>query len=356
MLFIHRWTGLLLSLYAVVIGITGSLLVFRDQLAPFARPQVNGGPFKTPLITLPDEVVAIARQTLPGYRPLSITWPYPHSPNFHVFCIKGPDSRTVFVDAQTAKLVGVLAPRTDWLGIVDGIHGNLLLGRAGRLINGYAAILTMLLCLTGLYIWWPNRQQWQTWLRWRGRRTWWRVFWDFHHLAGVVTFAILLVIAATGTYFTWNQFFVKTVSSVFARSTEPKLPVQHGEVINPTLGDLAWIAQRVLPGPKIHRMALVDNRDRPMAITMREGEPDEFHLVSTVYLDPRTGETVKVKHLPERPPGDGILGYISAVHFGVFGGMAVKLIWFAAGLALAGLSMTGTLLWWRGLKRINMGR
>jgi uncharacterized iron-regulated membrane protein len=320
------------------------------------RPQLHGGALQTPFITTADEVIAVVRQTLPDYKPLSVTWPYEHSPNFHVFCLKGRDSRTVFVDSQTAKVVGMLAPREDWLSLTDAIHANLLMARTGRLINGYGGILTMVLSLTGIWLWWPNREQWRAWIRLRGRRTWWRVFWDGHHLVGVLSFALLFVIALTGTYFTWGPFFIKTVSAVFARSVEPKLPENPGEITNPTMADLALMAQRALPGPKILRMTILEKRDRPIAFTMREGDASEFHLVSTVYLDPRTGEALKVKRLAERPPGDSVLGYISAIHFGVFGGRVIQWLWFLLGLAMAGLSATGVLLWWRGLKKIQMGK
>lgn len=347
---------MLIALYGVVIGLTGSILVFREELGPLVRPQVNAGPVKTPFLTTADEVIAMVRRTLPDYKPLSVTWPYEHSPNFHVFCIKGRDSRIVFVDSQTAKLVGVIDPRADLLGVTDALHANLMMARTGRVINGYAGILTMALCVTGIWLWWPNREQWRTWMRVSGRRTWWRVYWDTHHLVGVVSFALLFVIAFTGIYFTWGPFFIKTVTSVFPRSIEPMLPGEPGEITNPTMADLALMAQRALPGPKLFRMSILEKRDRPLAFTMREGEAGEFHLVSTVYLDPRTGEVLKVKRLAERPPGDTILGYLSAVHFGIFGGRFIQVLWFLQGLALAALSVTGTLLWWRGLKRIQMGR
>jgi uncharacterized iron-regulated membrane protein len=356
LLFIHRWTGLLLALYAIVIGLTGAILMFREELAPLARPQVSGGPLKTPVITTPDEVLRLTQDALPGWRALSVTWPHEHSPNFHVFCLKGADSRIAFVDAQSARLVGIIDPKADWLGKIEGIHSKFLLARPGRVANGYGGILTMLLSLTGIFIWWPNRQQWRAWFRLSGRRTWWRVFWDFHHLVGVAAFALLLVIALTGTYFTWGPFFVKTVSSAFSRSMPPKLPAEPGEITNPTLQDLALMAQRAMPGPVIHRMAILEKRDRPLEVTLRDGAPHEFHLVSTVYLDPRTGDALKVKRLAERPAGDSILGYFAAVHFGVFGGWPIRWLWFLAGLATAGLSVTGVLLWWRALKRINLGR
>lgn len=347
---LHRWVGLALALYAITLGLTGSVLVLRDELAPYLRPQFHAGP-AIAIATTPDDVLAAAHAALPGWRPLSVTWPHEHSPHFNVFCLKDGASRIAYLSAHDAHLIGVLDPRADFLGFTDALHGNLLLARPGRVANGYGGILTMLLCLTGIVIWWPSRSNWRSWLRLRGRRSWWRVPWDLHHSVGFAALPLLLVIAFTGTYFTWGPFYQRTVSALFPRFVEPKLPADAIQK-KPTLDDLAQAAQRALPGPRILRLALVPNADRPVAVTMSEGTAGEFHLASTVYVDPRDGEVLKIKRLILRPFGDTVLGYFSAIHFGIFGGWPIRVLWFLAGLALAALAVTGTLMWWKGLRRM----
>ena len=349
-LFLHRWTGLTLALYAIAMGLTGSVLVYRDELAPWLRPQVHAGP-EAPIQTTPDDVLAAAQQALPGWRPLSVTWPHAHSPHFTVFALKDGASRIAYLSARDAQLIGVIDPRADLLGFTDALHGNLLSARPGRVANGFGGLLLMLLCLTGMVIWWPSRSNWRSWLRLSGRRSWWRVPWDLHHAFGFAALPLLLVIALTGTYFTWSPFYIRAVSAVFPRFVEPKLPPVPLNQRPTTLADLASAAQRALPGPRILRLAIVPQADRPVTVTMSEGDAGEFHLSSTVYLDPRDGEVLKVKRLILRPSGDTVLGYISAIHFGVFGGGPIKLLWFLEGLALAALATTGVLLWWRGLRR-----
>jgi uncharacterized iron-regulated membrane protein len=51
--------------------------------------------------------------------------------------------------------------------------------------------------------------------------------------------------------------------------------------------------------------------------------------------------------LDQRPAGDEILSWFSALHFGVFGGWPIRILWFALGLSLPVLSVSGCLLWWR---------
>ena len=45
-------------------------------------------------------------------------------------------------------------------------------------------------------------------------------------------------------------------------------------------------------------------------------------------------------------PGDTIQRWFGYLHFGNFGGVPVKILWFILGLAPAALAVTGTLMWW----------
>jgi len=351
LLLVHRWTGLLLAVYAVVIGLTGSVLVYHEELAAVLRPAVQGGAVPAAITTSPDEALALTRRQLPGWQPLSVTWPHEHNPHFSLYCLKGREARIAFVRADAAQWVGAIDPRADFVGWVEALHANLLVPRTGRLVNGYAAVLTMVLVLTGLVVWWPVRAQWRTWVRLSGRRSWWRVPWDLHHALGVAAAGFLLVLAFTGAYFTWSQAYIRTVSAVLPRFVEPKLPT--GEVAGrATLAQVAEAARQAVPGRPILRLAVVEKPVRPVAVTMLHGAADEIHRVSTVYVDPRDGRVLGVKRLAERPAGDTAIGMFATVHFGRFGGGLVRLLWFTLGVVTAVLAVTGVLMWWRGLRRL----
>jgi uncharacterized iron-regulated membrane protein len=48
-----------------------------------------------------------------------------------------------------------------------------------------------------------------------------------------------------------------------------------------------------------------------------------------------------------RRPGDFILDWLSKLHFGTFGGLAIKALWAVLGLAPAVLSVTGMFMFWK---------
>ena len=69
-----------------------------------------------------------------------------------------------------------------------------------------------------------------------------------------------------------------------------------------------------------------------------------------IFFDPENLEPLKI----QRSEDIGIVAWINEIadplHFGYFGGITTKLIWFIFGLAMTGLSASGVWLTWRRLK------
>ena len=69
---LHLWSGLLLGLYTAVIGLTGSALVFRDEIERALRPTLytlNQNQQPKPKPTL-DQLLTTATTALPTWQPL----------------------------------------------------------------------------------------------------------------------------------------------------------------------------------------------------------------------------------------------------------------------------------------------
>jgi uncharacterized iron-regulated membrane protein len=65
--------------------------------------------------------------------------------------------------------------------------------------------------------------------------------------------------------------------------------------------------------------------------------PEPFDAVKDLFFPPDS----------ERgPTGDFLLGWLSTLHFGRFGGMGVRVTWIVLGLVPAALFVTGAMMWW----------
>src|SRR2546426_2466137 len=91
-----------------------------------------------------------------------------------------------------------------WL--VD-FHTNLLAGPAGRVVNGIGALSLLLLCLTGVVIWWPGIKHWRRSLTVEWGAHFPRLNWDFHSALGFWFFGFVVVWGLSAVYFVFPHQF-----------------------------------------------------------------------------------------------------------------------------------------------------
>ena len=110
-----------------------------------------------------------------------------------------PDPGVSFDSAETTGLYLVTT--------LMAMHDNLLAGNAGRTVNGFGAIATLLVALTGLLIWWPGTRRWRRSLSLQRGIGWRRFVWDLHSAIGFWSFTFIVVFALSGIYLCFPEFF-----------------------------------------------------------------------------------------------------------------------------------------------------
>lgn len=98
-------------------------------------------------------------------------------------------------------------PGWDLVNGIVNLHSNLLMGPAGRAINGIGAISLTLLAATGVVIWWPGIRNWRRSLtvNWRARVP--RIMWDVHAALGLWLLFFVLTWAVSAIYFSFPRWF-----------------------------------------------------------------------------------------------------------------------------------------------------
>ena len=150
---VHLWSGIGLGLYVFFISVTGSVLVYRNELYEWATPPV------------------IEQSVTPA-------------------------------QAQDNVPLGMWLVET-----LIVLHDDLLAGSAGRKVNGFGAIAVLLMCLTGVVLWWPGIARWREHLVLKRGVGWKRFTWQLHGVFGFYTFAFLLVLALSGMYLCFPDHF-----------------------------------------------------------------------------------------------------------------------------------------------------
>jgi uncharacterized iron-regulated membrane protein len=213
---IHLWTGIGVGVYILLVSISGSLLVYRNELYRAATPD--------PIIVAasgtrlsPDELKEAAIRAYPGYAITRVFLVSNPDQAVAIGLTRGSDTKERLFDPYTGRDLGnSIARAILFLSWLLDLHDNLLFGRTGRLVNGIGALCLLTLALTGAVIWWPGARMWRRSLTPHRNVSWKRFTWDLHSAMGFWSVPFLLLFGITGVYLSYPDPF-----QAFADSIEP---------------------------------------------------------------------------------------------------------------------------------------
>jgi len=358
---VHLWAGVLLALYVIAIGVSGSILVFKDELMP--RPHIARLAFDANACT-PQRLIAAMDAASHAHPELIVSLascPTEANPFYAVVLhprTQGPVPRslTVYVHPQTMQPAAQLDENATWLGFVERLHLDLLLKRHGRQWNGAAAAVLLLLVVTGLVLWWPGIRNWRRAFKVDLRRTWKRINWDLHSAVGIWTVFFTLTWAVTGIYFAWEAPFEAVINRISQVRTAAypereieqfsKRPVSANP---PTLNLLNALNTAQAASPKAHLEGFFfgSGANAILTIYIARAHLGDYTNTDFLYFDQQTGRHLYTWHRGQNQTlGDWLLWLLVPLHFGTSWGLAGKVVWCALGITLPLMAATGLLMYW----------
>ncbi|MBZ5677304.1 MAG: PepSY domain-containing protein [Acidobacteriia bacterium] len=197
---IHLWSGIGIGLYVLLVSLTGSILVYRNELYRVATRDpvivAESGPRLTD-----EQLKGAATRAYPGYTVLSVGQVRNPDQAVDIALRSHAGLKNRLFNPYTGADLGDSVP----LGIrlvskLLELHDDLLGGRTGRKINGIGAVLLVVVSLTGIVVWWPGIQTWRRGLTLHRNVGWQRFNWDLHKMMGFWTFGVILLFAISGAY------------------------------------------------------------------------------------------------------------------------------------------------------------
>jgi uncharacterized iron-regulated membrane protein len=352
---IHLWVGIGIGLYVLLIGVTGAALVFRDEMengfAAHLHASHAAAPPAQDLLALADSV----RARHPDRILTSIRNPTPEEPFVRAYLRKGEDYLAVNLDPRDGALLATQDSGSSFLRWLQLLHFDLLAGRTGRIVNGVGALFLLLLCLSGLVIWWPGLKNWKRSLAVDFSKKWKRVNWDLHSATGFWSVAVIAMWAVTGAYFAWPSEFRRLVnffSPVSLAKVSTPDPANKGKFPPPDLRQLIAHAQSLSPRTTLLSLSFPADDKGHFRVYLARETPAAYESADYHYFDPFTGRHLTVwRRGLNQSAGDIVMSWIGPLHFGTFGGLgaagiAVKAFWLILGLAPPLLMVTGFLMYW----------
>lgn len=342
---LHSWLGLVAGLGLLVIGATGSLLVFHDELEAAINPglmQVAPAPGGR---LAPDVLLAAVNRALPNYEVTGWTIRDATEKNYAdvLYVIRHGSNEWLVatLDPYTGELLA--SPRrgtqtfTGWL---LELHYTFFADTAGV---AFAGVLAAALCLLGVTGVWIYRELWKHLflLRWRrGARL---LFSDLHKFVGLTSAVFNLLLGFTGAY--WNL----TQAIGEWRNGEARQPVIARRLYSTALSldRLIADAHRRIADFQTNFISLPS---RPGGgVTLYGAVPTRHSLRSpygsTVSYDAGTGAWQSSYDLRTAGAWAQVVDAFRPLHYGTFGGLPIKILWSLGGLAPGLLAVSGFAIW-----------
>ncbi|MDO8071507.1 PepSY-associated TM helix domain-containing protein [Janthinobacterium sp. SUN176] len=379
---LHRYAGLLMAGFLIVAGVTGSALAWKDELEAAMLPAVfraaPPAPGAAPLdaLLLRESIAARFPQASVTYAPLSA--PPGHS---MVFYLRPPGdaplaSDEVFVDPYTGAVLGqrrwgeISQGAINLLPFIERLHYALALGDTGLFIFGLVAIVWTVDCFIGAALTFPARLKKRSpgskpWLR-RWRPSWllrrhggsYKLVFDLHRAGGLWLWAMLLVFAWSGVAFNLYGVYAAVMQPLFPHQGAEEAVARHTPSPGPHLD---WPAARTQGRLLMHALAqrhafaIVEENalsyERALGVysyNVRSSRDVRAHKgLTTVFFDAASGRQLAAWLPTGAASGDTIRSWISALHMASMWGWPFKMFICAMGVLVAGLSVSGVLIWRR---------
>ncbi len=204
---VHLWSGLILGLYILLMSVTGSVLVYRNELYRAATPDLMFSKGTGPVLA-DDQLKEAALRIYPGYTVTQVRRFSNPDQAVEVWLKKHAELRKRLFDPRTGSDLNETVP----FGIkavskLLDLHDNLLNGMTGRAVNGTGSFAMLAVTLTGMVIWWPGAKTWKRSLAVYRGVGWKRFTWHLHSAAGFWTCAFILIFGLSGVYLCFPQPF-----------------------------------------------------------------------------------------------------------------------------------------------------
>ena len=229
----HFYAGLYVAPFLMLLACTGLVMLARDSIDRLQLGDLltntSGGRPVSHQARLDAARTAFPNATLVRYQPGRDA-----TDATRVTATIDERPQTIFVDATTGAVRGVVEDRRRIYVMAHLLHGTLLLGNLGDGLIEIAASLGILLIVSGLYLWFPKGTSfWQS-FRISGATP--RLVWrDVHKLAGVILAPVLALQLIAGLAWTevWGGRFVQTWSTLAATTAAPGQSAgAHHETLN----------------------------------------------------------------------------------------------------------------------------
>jgi uncharacterized iron-regulated membrane protein len=343
LLALHQWVGLAAGLFLVVIAVSGSALVFENDIDRALNPStsfVPPGAQPLPIETLVARVQAA----------------YPADQVTGVRIADAPDQayelglrsrQTATINPYTGAVLGLRDREKSFARWVHLVHTRFVAGDIGERMVGGFSVAMLGLAITGLVLWWPRK------IATIGvAASWKRVNFDLHNVLGFYSSLVMLVITLSGVLIAFEGItdpLVRRLNHAPDAPAPQSTPVPGAARLS--IDQAIAIAEQALPGAFASNVGIPGSPAAVFRVLKKFPEDRTPAGRSRVYVDQFTGRVLLVENTRTAPLGTRILNLKRSAHTGDIFGAPTQALYFIVSLGIALQAVTGALIWWNGRRR-----
>lgn len=363
---VHLYLGLTVGALLVIFGITGSILVFFQEIDEWLNPElltvsvfgearnVEDKVIYQPLRKITDAAELVAA---PGSKMTTLYAPRNSQGVFAVYMDQDSgDWQRIFVDPYRAQVTGIRSYAADeWfpdylMDFIFQLHFSLLLGANGFTVVAIAALLLVISLFTGLIVWWPTTGQWFKALTIKRNAGGVRLNFDLHKTFAFYFFPVVGAVLLSGVYMNLNEPFV-WVTQQFSPATRESphnlssVPSSDKQSIGV---EQAWMyALEHFPDGELSAIFLPDSETGVYMVVQRQVPGlSVFWSERQIAIDQFSGGVLDVRAPnTRRSAGETFLDWQWPLHSGKAFGWVGRILIFLCGLACPVIYMTGVIRW-----------
>ncbi|MEG3079314.1 PepSY domain-containing protein [Halomonas sp. 5021] len=376
----HFYAGLLVLPFMITLAMTGGLYLFKDELDALIHADMKRVAVQE-ATQPPSSLISAALTAHPG-KAVKFTDPAtPESSAEITVKTAGGERLAVYVNPYTTNVLGALDDRGTVMWTVRYLHSLKYFGPTARKLIEIAGGWSILLVLTGLYLWWPRRKGAGGVVSVRGKpksRTFWR---DTHAVTGLFVGAFIVFLAITGM--PWSGVWGAQVNqwangNNFGYPSGVRVEVPMSDTRLSDQSSTTWsLEQAQLPESStssismtpmgidqavatfdelgLHRGYAVNLPDTDTGVYTGSAYPNDLSQQRVVHLDQYSGERLLDMSYADYGALGRWLEFGINVHMGQQFGLANQLLFLAVCIAIILLAVSAGVMWWKRRPEGKMG-
>jgi sulfite reductase (NADPH) flavoprotein alpha-component len=357
---VHWFFGITAGLVLALMGITGALYSFEDEImdalnpdALFVQPrehQLSLAEMVRKLEAQGNDTVSMFRIEVDGDRAAQVWFkpaPGERRGQMHNF------------DPYTGEFKAD-ATGQDFFGFMLNLHRFLAAGEYGKQVTAACTLILVFFCLSGLYLRWPRQAlNWRVWLTLDWAKKGRSFNWDLHSVFGTWCLIIYLLLAVTGLMWSYD-WFNNGMNKLIGDPPVPGEQRRGGGGPRPAAGprDVApeqaaadyaaiWESIQKTAGPelKAYNLRLPQSPGQMATVFYILKTSPHPRALNQITLDPANGKLKAVSRYADKGYGAQLLVSNYSLHTGSYWGITGRIVITVAALLMPLFFITGWLLY-----------